>query len=482
MHFFATPLPSGDLTATPAEIHASVHNFLSGGHAPPTQQTAATAKKVKHRGALAHLPLTPTLASNAAAEKAVAAQIPFTAEFPKVQVSGGAAVSVVARCTQVMQPCVRNYLIHAPGGTAYPIYTEVFADGGVGQFYDVQGTTWTSAPLFANPDQTIRLGPRVYDLYYDGTQLQTVAWQENGAVYWVHNTLTNDVQNGDLLAIAEQTEPITVSRAAVNQAKLNLKAAGVPLRPTVVKQTSLRQTIGSVAGILTLLALPLIAFLALRRRRQLAVVRVQLAKALERGDRLPVVPLARGSAAARAAERALHPVGAASSDPGGARRRGIANRSRSRTRALRLGVVVAVIAGGIAAFVIAEAGGSAPTRAHKPARVQPLGPPTVQVAVLNAGTQQGAGGTLANQLRGDARERGDRRQPHRRAAVRARDHVRAGPERAGAETRAAAFRSAPDGRAARPGDGRRGGGRPARGRDRLSAKTAACGALSGRWS
>ena len=444
VHFFASPLPSGDLTATPGEIHASVHDFLFGGQAPPKQQTAATARKVKHRGALAHLPLTPTLASNVAAEKAAVAHIPFTAEFPKVQVSGGTASPVVARCTQVMQPCLRDYLIHAPDGTAYPAYTEVFADGGIGQFYDVQGTTWTAAPLFANPDQTIRVGPRVYDLYYDGTKLQTVAWQENGAVYWVHNTLTNDVQNGDLLAIAEQTEPITVSRAVVNQAKLNLKAAGVPLRPTVVNKTSLRQTVGSLAGILTLLALPLIAFLALRRRRQLAVVRVQLATALERGARLPVVPLAPGSAAARAAERALHPGGAESSDASGARGRRVAGRSRSRTRALRLGVVAAVIAGGVAAFVIAEGGGSAPTRRAQAG----AGPPAWTADRSGCGAQRrnpagrrrGARDPVARR----ARERRHRRQRQRREAVGARDHVLAWSERPGTAAGAAAVLPAPD--------------------------------------
>ncbi|HUE26570.1 MAG TPA: LCP family protein, partial [Solirubrobacteraceae bacterium] len=185
VHFVADPLPNGDLTATPGEIQASVHAFLFGGQPPPTQQTAATAKKVKHRAALAHLPLTPTIAANVAAQKQAATNIPFTAEFPKVQDSGGASVPVAARCTQVMQPCLRDYLIHAPDGTAYPIYVEVFTNGQLGQFYDVQGTTWTSAPQFATPDQTIRVGPRVYDLFYDGTYLQTVAWHENGAVYWV---------------------------------------------------------------------------------------------------------------------------------------------------------------------------------------------------------------------------------------------------------------------------------------------------------
>jgi hypothetical protein len=44
-----------------------------------------------------------------------------------------------------------------------------------------QGTTWTSAPLFARPDQTLRVGRRTYDLYYQGSHLRTVAWLEHGA-------------------------------------------------------------------------------------------------------------------------------------------------------------------------------------------------------------------------------------------------------------------------------------------------------------
>jgi len=51
-------------------------------------------------------------------------------------------------------------VIHAPDGDAYPIYVEVFSNGDLGQFYDVQGTTWTRAPLFANSNQTLRVGRR----------------------------------------------------------------------------------------------------------------------------------------------------------------------------------------------------------------------------------------------------------------------------------------------------------------------------------
>lgn len=98
--FSASPLPNGDLTATPGQIQQSVHNFLVGGPPPPTRQTAAIARKVGRHRVLASLPLTPTLASNVAAEKAATAGIPFTAEFPKVQdLAGSGAYTVAPQCT-----------------------------------------------------------------------------------------------------------------------------------------------------------------------------------------------------------------------------------------------------------------------------------------------------------------------------------------------------------------------------------------------
>ena len=409
VHFAAEPsstVPPGDLTATPQQIQASVHDFLFGGDVVPVQQTKVTAKKVAHRGGLAHLPLTPTLPSNFAAEKTAASSIPFTAEFPKVQVAGGTAVPVVPRCTETMQPCLRDYLIHAPDGTAYPIYSEVFADGGLGQFYDVQGTTWTGAPLSANPDQTIQVGKRLYDLYYDGQQLQTIAWHENGAVYWVHNTLTNDVPNGELLAIAEQTEPISVSAAVVNQAKLSLKAAGVPLRPKVTKKTSLRQTIGSIAGLLTLLTLPLLAFLGIRRIRDLRGTRSHLAAGRQIGARLPAFsgplppfrPLRPVTAAGGAAAAYPESLG---TDRRWAEGRRTYRRSRFR-RPLFVLAATAVIAAAAVAAVLVVRGGSASGPSAPPSSVaHGLSLPSIPIAVLNATPTPGAARTLASSLQAD---------------------------------------------------------------------------------
>ena len=200
--------PTADLTATAQQIHDSVHNFLFGGDTIPKQRVAAIGHRIHRRGGLATLPLTATLSSNVCAEQTAAARLRFTAEFPRVQDLAGSADPIATECTELMQPCIRRYAIRAPGGRAYPIYVEVFSNGDLGQYYDVQGTTWTGAPLVAHPTQTIRVGRRSYELFYDGGHLATIAWHQFGAIYWVHNTLTDAMNNGELLAIAEQTEPV----------------------------------------------------------------------------------------------------------------------------------------------------------------------------------------------------------------------------------------------------------------------------------
>jgi polyisoprenyl-teichoic acid--peptidoglycan teichoic acid transferase len=392
--FLASPLPNGDLTATPAQIQQSVHNFLVGGPPPPTRQTATIARKVGHRGALARLPLTPTLESNVAAEKAATAGIPFTAEFPKVQdLAGSGAFAVAPQCTQQVQACVRDYLIHAPGGKAYPIYVAVFSNGQLGQFYDVQGTTWTDAPLFADPNQTLRAGKRTYELFYDGTQLQTVAWREYGAWYWVRNTLTDSIGSGELVAIAEQTVPIgpvAGVRAAGTSKHLILKAFSVPARPVPTVKTPALQTVGSLAALATLVLTPLLGIMILRQRRLTRQVRVQLQTNLAREASLSTAIAASTNVATAAAT--------ASAGSGV-----VMERHNYRTRHGRAPIVVpavaVVLAAATAGYLLTRSA-SRPARTPAAASSQPVpsGPPTVPVAVLNASGQTGVAQTLAQRL------------------------------------------------------------------------------------
>ncbi|MBV9415919.1 MAG: hypothetical protein JO363_13140 [Solirubrobacterales bacterium] len=243
------------------------------------------------------------------AEKAAAVNLPFTAEFPRVQdLSGSSAFTVAPHCTTQVQTCVRDYLIHAPDGKPYPIYVEAFSAGQLGQFYDVQGTSWTDAPLFANPNQSVRVGKRTYELFYVAAHLSTVAWREYGAVYWVHNTLSDTIGNGELLAIAEQTEPLTPVTGTgavrpggdVTKPRPNLAPVLVPTRTVAPLRTSTAETIGAIGGVVALLALPLLTFGLVRRRRQLRRLRARLFELENRRDRLLAA-----AEATRAAREAL---------------------------------------------------------------------------------------------------------------------------------------------------------------------------------
>jgi polyisoprenyl-teichoic acid--peptidoglycan teichoic acid transferase len=279
-------------TATPQQIAASVHSFLHGADAIPKGSTAAAARAVHHHSVAAKLPLVPITGAGLDPVRAAAASLPFALEYPRVQDAGGSFESVTHR----------NYLIHTPDGSAYPAYVAVFSAGQLGQYYDVQGTTWTGAPMFANPDQTVTVGSRTYSLYYSGAHVMLVAWFEHGAVYWVHNSLTDSVLNGELLAIAEQTAPVGTpghsgspvgGTSAPGHARL--RDVVVPTRiGAAATKTTLAETIGSIGGLLTLIAVPLLCFALLRRRRELSALRSELHTTLTRESQLRSRLQARG--------------------------------------------------------------------------------------------------------------------------------------------------------------------------------------------
>jgi hypothetical protein len=108
-----------------------------------------------------------------------------------------------------------------------------------------------------------------------------VAWHEFGAWYWVHNTLSNAMDNGELLAIAEQTTPLTPviipgARGLPSRRRPNLASVFVPAPTTAPVHTSTVETVGAIGGALGLLALPLLMVGLVRRRRQLRRLRADL--------------------------------------------------------------------------------------------------------------------------------------------------------------------------------------------------------------
>ena len=55
---------------------------------------------------------------------------------------------------------------------------------------------------------TQRIKGREFALYFNGSKLHLVAFQQNGASYWVVNTLLDRLSNETMLAIAKGLRPL----------------------------------------------------------------------------------------------------------------------------------------------------------------------------------------------------------------------------------------------------------------------------------
>jgi LCP family protein required for cell wall assembly len=372
--FHVNLLPTFD-TATPQQIHESVRSFLGGTSAIAGGKVSAAvhAARPKRHGKAPGLSLAPTPASALAAARSAAPNLPFALEYPRTRVSFGGAVP----------DTLRVYDVRDQQGRLHPIYVAVLNGGPLGQFYDVQGTSWSDPPLLGNPSQTVHLGSRTYGLFYAGEQIRTIAWREGGASYWIQNTLTNSIGSREMLAMAEQTVPVVGSGGGPGVLSSSTRSFGLP--PRQIGSTSASSKVAAVLSFLALAALAALTWLLLSRRRELIVLRDQVAHAMSLEARhRPLL----AAAAAASISPAEQPPGTASAEPVRSIYRA---RRRWRRGALLAGAVpVAVIAAALALHFLRSSGSPAAS-SHA----------AVPVAVFNATGTPGAAHQLASTLKAD---------------------------------------------------------------------------------
>jgi polyisoprenyl-teichoic acid--peptidoglycan teichoic acid transferase len=203
------------VTSTPELIQATLNDFLHGAQRPKLSSTTTTGRTARghsgHGGAHASGSSSPSRAprpdgvvglypasSSAGRGEASAARgaLPFPVLYPTLQT--GPAV----------QQQVRAYGLRDPGGHLHHAYIVVWQQNGLGGYYDFEGTDWLDPPLVAHPDQTRRIGGRSYMIFADGSHIHTIAWREHGALYWVVNTLLEDLSNEQLLGLARSAQPL----------------------------------------------------------------------------------------------------------------------------------------------------------------------------------------------------------------------------------------------------------------------------------
>jgi LCP family protein required for cell wall assembly len=79
---------------------------------------------------------------------------------------------------------------------------------GSNEYWGIEETNWSKAPILAGPSLARRVGGRLFRLYYTGSHLHMVVLAQNGATYWVVNTLLDSLTNETLLAIAQGLRPL----------------------------------------------------------------------------------------------------------------------------------------------------------------------------------------------------------------------------------------------------------------------------------
>ena len=83
-----------------------------------------------------------------------------------------------------------------------------FNINGGDEYWQIEESTWNSAPILAKPTGTIPYRGGKLLLYSTGGSLQMVALRTGGATYWVVNTILNQLSNSTMIAIAKSLRPL----------------------------------------------------------------------------------------------------------------------------------------------------------------------------------------------------------------------------------------------------------------------------------
>jgi len=77
-----------------------------------------------------------------------------------------------------------------------------------GGYWSIQTLRWLDPPAIANPNSTQVLDGTQYMLFYQADHLHMVAWKRDGTLYWVINTLDNELSNDLMMGLATSFKPV----------------------------------------------------------------------------------------------------------------------------------------------------------------------------------------------------------------------------------------------------------------------------------
>jgi LCP family protein required for cell wall assembly len=198
-----------DQTASPAQIRATVQQFLAPSVAAPVIHSIAAPTHAKGRhgsdrrsetGVAA--PTAPGLTATPPSTDASALSLGVDVAFPVYVPS----LTLESASPDPYEP-FSTYTVKDPQGHTHSGYRIDFSTGSVGAYYGIEGMDWTDPPLFVHADTVERYG-RHY-LYVDtGSAVQDVGWIVGGDLYWVSNTIFGSLTARQMFALAESAQPV----------------------------------------------------------------------------------------------------------------------------------------------------------------------------------------------------------------------------------------------------------------------------------
>ncbi|HEY5662170.1 MAG TPA: LCP family protein [Gaiellaceae bacterium] len=121
-------------------------------------------------------------------------RVPFRLELPRfVANSSTPAYDTPVRVYNIKKGYRAVRLTYSTGNTDY---------------WGIEETNWDQAPALADASFDQAIHKRQFSLYYSGPHLHMVVLRENGATYWVVNTVLDGLSNSTMLAIARGLQPL----------------------------------------------------------------------------------------------------------------------------------------------------------------------------------------------------------------------------------------------------------------------------------
>ncbi|HEX4187358.1 MAG TPA: LCP family protein [Solirubrobacteraceae bacterium] len=185
----STPLLEKKTLDTFLYGHETLH--LSTPKPPPKSKGRGHKSSSSPNSGARALGLIPSSGESEAVKAALA--IPFPVLYPTLQTS------------QSEQQAVRAYMLSDQHHHAHHAYVVVWQQSVIGGYYDFEGTDWLNPPLFAHA-HTQTIDGRDYRIVNDGAHIHVVGWRSGKVLYWVTNTLLEELSNQQMLALAASAQ------------------------------------------------------------------------------------------------------------------------------------------------------------------------------------------------------------------------------------------------------------------------------------